>query len=110
MKLILAGRRFGLLIFRLWPLGFNESAQFLQSFTAQRISEDFPKVKKSAENHQQNPYSSNSTMSGANDKARFYLEQGVPQLQELEQKKIFTKVSLSISASYMSFLSYAIVY
>ncbi|TGO33607.1 hypothetical protein BHYA_0236g00020 [Botrytis hyacinthi] len=30
-------------------------------------------------------------MSGANDKARFYLEQGVPQLQELEQKKIFTK-------------------
>ncbi|KAF7876399.1 hypothetical protein EAF04_001491 [Stromatinia cepivora] len=30
-------------------------------------------------------------MSGANDKARFYLEQGVPQLQEFEQKKIFTK-------------------
>ncbi|PQE14399.1 hypothetical protein CJF30_00006995 [Rutstroemia sp. NJR-2017a BBW] len=30
-------------------------------------------------------------MSGANDKARFYLEQSVPQLQEFEQKKIFTK-------------------
>lgn len=33
-------------------------------------------------------------MSGANDKARFYLEQGVPQLQEFEQKKIFTKVGM----------------
>ena len=31
-------------------------------------------------------------MSGVSDKARFYLEQGVPQLQEFEQKKIFTKV------------------
>lgn len=31
-------------------------------------------------------------MSGASDKARFYLEQAVPQLQEFEQKKIFTKV------------------
>ncbi|RFU30840.1 hypothetical protein B7463_g5489, partial [Scytalidium lignicola] len=30
-------------------------------------------------------------MSGASDKARFYLEQAVPQLQEFEQKKIFTK-------------------
>jgi len=31
-------------------------------------------------------------MSGPSDKARFYLEQAVPQLQEFEQKKIFTKV------------------
>jgi len=31
-------------------------------------------------------------MSGASDKARFYLEQAIPQLQEFEQKKIFTKV------------------
>jgi hypothetical protein len=33
-----------------------------------------------------------STMSGVSDKARFYLEQAIPQLQEFEQKKIFTKV------------------
>ena len=31
-------------------------------------------------------------MSGASDKARFYLEQAVPQLREFEEKKIFTKV------------------
>lgn len=31
-------------------------------------------------------------MAGAGDKARFYLERAVPQLQEFEQKKIFTKV------------------
>jgi hypothetical protein len=31
-------------------------------------------------------------MSGVSDKARFYLEQAIPQLQEFEQKKIFTKV------------------
>jgi hypothetical protein len=31
-------------------------------------------------------------MSGASDKARFYLEQAVPQLQEFEQKRIFSKV------------------
>ncbi|KAG0647135.1 U3 small nucleolar RNA-associated 6 [Hyphodiscus hymeniophilus] len=30
-------------------------------------------------------------MSGASDKARFYLEQAVPQLREFEDKKIFTK-------------------
>ncbi|KAH8819666.1 U3 small nucleolar RNA-associated protein 6-domain-containing protein [Xylogone sp. PMI_703] len=30
-------------------------------------------------------------MSGASDKARYYLEQAIPQLQEFEQKKIFTK-------------------
>lgn len=33
-------------------------------------------------------------MTGASDKARFYLEQSVPELQELERKKIFTKVRL----------------
>lgn len=44
-------------------------------------------------------------MSGANDKARFYLEQGVPQLQDFEQKKIFTKVSrLFPSTLYTPFL------
>jgi U3 small nucleolar RNA-associated protein 6 len=31
-------------------------------------------------------------MAGASDKARFYLEQFIPELQELERKKIFTKV------------------
>lgn len=31
-------------------------------------------------------------MSGASDKTRFYQEQSVPELQELERKKIFTKV------------------
>lgn len=31
-------------------------------------------------------------MAGASDKARFYLERAVPQLQEFEQKKIFSKV------------------
>jgi hypothetical protein len=31
-------------------------------------------------------------MAGASDKARFYLEQAVPQLQEFEQKKIFNRV------------------
>ena len=32
-------------------------------------------------------------MAGASDKARFYLEQSVPELQEYLQKKIFTRVS-----------------
>ena len=31
-------------------------------------------------------------MAGSSDKARFYLEQLVPELQELQRKKIFTKV------------------
>lgn len=31
-------------------------------------------------------------MSGASDKARFYLEQSVPELKEYEKKKIFSKV------------------
>lgn len=31
-------------------------------------------------------------MAGASDKARFYLEQSIPELQELERKKVFTKV------------------
>ncbi|KAG8529245.1 uncharacterized protein KY384_005880 [Bacidia gigantensis] len=34
-------------------------------------------------------------MSGASDKARFYLEQSVPELQELERKKIFTKPEIT---------------
>ncbi len=33
-------------------------------------------------------------MAGASDKARFFLEQSVPELQEFERKKIFTKVML----------------
>ena len=32
-------------------------------------------------------------MSNATDKARFYLEQSVPELKEYEKKKIFSKVS-----------------
>lgn len=34
-------------------------------------------------------------MSGASDKARFYMEQAVPQLREFEEKKIFSKVRSS---------------
>ncbi|MCJ1437162.1 U3 snoRNP protein [Xylographa pallens] len=34
-------------------------------------------------------------MSGASDKARFYLEQSIPELQEFERKKIFTKDEVS---------------
>jgi U3 small nucleolar RNA-associated protein 6 len=33
-------------------------------------------------------------MSGTSDKARFYLEQAVPQLQEFKEKEIFTTVRL----------------
>lgn len=33
------------------------------------------------------------SMAGASDKARYYLEQSVPELQELIRKQIFTKVS-----------------
>jgi hypothetical protein len=32
-------------------------------------------------------------MAGASDKARFYLEQFVPELKEYEKKEIFTKVA-----------------
>lgn len=35
-------------------------------------------------------------MAGASDKARFYLEQSVPELQELQRKKIFSEVSSSL--------------
>ncbi|KAI9892578.1 MAG: U3 snoRNP protein [Vezdaea aestivalis] len=38
-------------------------------------------------------------MSGVSDKARFYLEQSVPELQELERKKVFSKVKNFPSAS-----------
>ncbi|OCL04866.1 hypothetical protein AOQ84DRAFT_300011 [Glonium stellatum] len=37
-------------------------------------------------------------MAGASDKARFYLEQSIPELQELERKKIFTKEEISTIA------------
>ena len=33
-------------------------------------------------------------MAGASDKARFYLEQSIPELQEYERKNIFNKVRL----------------
>lgn len=33
-------------------------------------------------------------MAGASDKARFYLEQSVPELREYEKKKIFSKVRM----------------
>lgn len=33
-------------------------------------------------------------MAGASDKARYFLEQSLPELHELERKKIFTKVSV----------------
>jgi hypothetical protein len=36
-------------------------------------------------------------MSGTSDKARFYLEQAVPQLQEFKEKEIFTTVRLPAS-------------
>jgi U3 small nucleolar RNA-associated protein 6 len=31
-------------------------------------------------------------MAGASDKARFYLEQSVPELKEYERRKVFTTV------------------
>jgi hypothetical protein len=43
-------------------------------------------------------------MSGVSDKARFYLEQAVPQLHEFEQKKIFTKVRPSRTSIEFFFL------
>ena len=33
-------------------------------------------------------------MAGTSDKARFYLEQSVPELHELLKKKLFTKVHI----------------
>ena len=35
-------------------------------------------------------------MAGTSDKARFYLERSVPELQDLLQKKIFTKVRYAV--------------
>jgi len=35
-------------------------------------------------------------MAGASDKARFYLEQQVPELREWERREIFTKVTLLV--------------
>jgi hypothetical protein len=37
-----------------------------------------------------------STMSAATDKARFFLEQSVPELKEYERKKLFTKVGTTL--------------
>jgi len=36
-------------------------------------------------------------MAGASDKARFYLEQQVPELREWERREIFSKVSVASS-------------
>jgi hypothetical protein len=38
-------------------------------------------------------------MSGVSDKARFYLEQAIPQLREFEEKKIFSPVRPTFSSS-----------
>jgi hypothetical protein len=35
-------------------------------------------------------------MAGASDKARFYLEQSVPELKEYERRKIFTTVRVAL--------------
>ena len=35
-------------------------------------------------------------MSAATDKARFFLEQSVPELKEYERKKLFTKVGTTL--------------
>jgi len=43
-------------------------------------------------------------MAGASDKARFYLEQAVPQLQEFEQKKIFTRVRFQLFLHHLAAL------
>jgi len=40
-------------------------------------------------------------MAGASDKARFYLEQSVPELQDLQRKKIFTEVRYLLILSRM---------
>jgi hypothetical protein len=45
---------------------------------------EFPKPKRNIRNN----------MSGPSDKARFHLEQAVPQLQEFKEKKIFNEVKL----------------
>lgn len=85
-------------IYFYWEALFNSPisaedtpAEFLESKTASRNNLYFP-TKSS------NWYQLSSTMAGASDKARFYMEQTVPQLQEFEQKKIFTKVSTSLSS------------
>ena len=48
-------------------------------------------------------------MAGVSDKARFYLEQSVPELVELERKNLFSKVRLTTSLKtpfYRNGLSY----
>jgi hypothetical protein len=41
-----------------------------------------------------------ANMAGPSDKARFFLEQSATELNELERKKIFTRVCLSGAAAY----------
>ena len=36
-------------------------------------------------------------MAGASDKARFYLEQSIPELQDLQRKQIFSEARFSMS-------------
>jgi U3 small nucleolar RNA-associated protein 6 len=36
-------------------------------------------------------------MAGASDKARFYLEQSIPELKDYERRKIFTTVGVAPS-------------
>lgn len=43
-------------------------------------------------------------MAGASDKARFYLEQSVPELREWERREIFSKVSVPTSFTTVSML------
>lgn len=47
-----------------------------------------------------------TAMAGASDKARFYLEQSIPELQEFGRKKIFTKVGIDARAVPGSLLTY----
>jgi hypothetical protein len=69
----------------------------IRPFTAGRIRKLTSTFAK--EDDYQNIAGSPHAMSGASNKARFYLEQAVPQLQEFKEKKIFGEVSwLSILA------------
>lgn len=43
-----------------------------------------------------------ATMSAATDKARFYLEQSVPELKEYERKEIFSKVPFHVAYTYLA--------
>lgn len=47
-------------------------------------------------------------MASSSDKARFYLEQSVPELQELRRNKIFTKASYRPPLLYISNLNFVV--